>query len=140
MNAEPSIATQSAERSLTLTDAELWFCKTMGGLRAVMARRVGVLDRRMGPQDPLAADEDGLMAEFAFSKVFNVFFDPVPDPRNGTEHHAASVKRGADLLDLAIRMRAAQIEYYRCRDRQHKQGLLIAAKQLEAEFDKEVKS
>jgi hypothetical protein len=84
MLAEAPIAEQVRERTVTLTDAELWFCKSMGGMRAVMARRVGVLDRRMGPQDPLAADEDGMIAEYAFCKMMNVFYDAVPDPRKGS--------------------------------------------------------
>jgi hypothetical protein len=49
---------------------------------------------------------------------------------------AEKVCRAADLLELAIKMREAQRVYFKDRSRDN----LIAAKQLEAEFDKAVKS
>lgn len=70
--------------SVTLTDAELLMVKTLGGMRAITGRAAGVVDRKIGKQTGLEIDEDGMMAEFAFCKHFNIFPDLVPGPRSGS--------------------------------------------------------
>lgn len=45
-----------------------------------MNRRHGVADQRVGPQDSLQIDIDGLMGEFALAKLLNVY----PDMQVGT--------------------------------------------------------
>jgi hypothetical protein len=54
---------------------------------------------------------------------------------NGSKMHAAHVERGLRLIELATKMREAQRAYYKSK----KRDALIAAKELEAEFDKETK-
>lgn len=70
--------------SVSLTDAEMITIKALGGMRALVGRTAGVTDRKMGNQSGLSIDEDGMMAEFAFCKHFNIFPDLVPGPRSGS--------------------------------------------------------
>lgn len=49
--------------------------------------------------------------------------------------HEAQADWATDLVGLAVRMRAAQRQYFKTRDR----GDLLAAKQLEKEFDERAK-
>lgn len=67
-----------------LTDAELLMCKMLGGMRSIVGRTAGVVDRKMGNQSGLSIDEDGMMAEYAMCKHFNIFPDMAPSPRSGS--------------------------------------------------------
>jgi len=67
-----------------LTDAELMVAKMLGGLRTIVGRTAGVTDRKVTNQSGLSIDEDGMIAEYAFCKHFNIFPDIVPGPRSGS--------------------------------------------------------
>lgn len=69
---------------IILTDAECLMLKTLGGMRSLVARSAGVKDAKMGDQNGLEADIDGLMGEYAFCKWKNIFPDLVPAPRSGS--------------------------------------------------------
>lgn len=70
--------------SVFLTDAEMVMVHMLGGMRAITGRAAGVQDKKMGPQSGVSIDEDGMVAEYAFCKHFNLFPDLVPGPRSGT--------------------------------------------------------
>lgn len=67
-----------------LTDAEILMLTVLGGMRSIVARSAGVVDAKMGSQDGMSADVDGLMGEYAFCKWKNIFPDLVPSPRTGS--------------------------------------------------------
>lgn len=69
---------------IILNDAEFLMLKTLGGMRSIVARSAGVKDAKMGDQNGLEADIDGLMGEYAFCKWKNLFPDLVPSPRSGS--------------------------------------------------------
>jgi hypothetical protein len=57
---------------ITLTDAEVDWCKDIGAKRHQQARGANVQDRQMGPQDPMFIDINGLGGELAFCKACGV--------------------------------------------------------------------
>lgn len=69
---------------IQITDSEILMLNVLGGMRSLVARCAGVTDAKMGSQDGLNADVDGLMAEYAFCKWKNVFPDLAPSPRSGS--------------------------------------------------------
>jgi len=70
--------------TVELTDAEVMVAKMLGGLRSIVGRTAGVTDRKVANLSGLAIDEDGMIAEYAFCKHFNIFPDIVPGPRSGS--------------------------------------------------------
>lgn len=70
--------------TVELTDAEVMVAKMLGGLRSIVGRTAGVTDRKVADMSGLAIDEDGMIAEYAFCKHFNIFPDIVPGPRSGS--------------------------------------------------------
>jgi len=67
--------------TVVLTQEEIAMCHALGNLRTFTDRVVGVQDRQVGKNEPNEIDEDGVLAEFAFCKHWNIFFNPVPHPR-----------------------------------------------------------
>ena len=67
-----------------LTDAEMLVIKMLGGMRSIVGRTAGVEDKKVANLSGLTIDEDGMMAEYAFCKHFNIFPDIVPGPRSGS--------------------------------------------------------
>jgi len=67
-----------------LTDAEMLVIRMLGGLRSIVGRTAGVEDKKVANLPGLTIDEDGMMAEYAFCKRYNVFPDIVPGPRSGS--------------------------------------------------------
>jgi hypothetical protein len=57
-------------------------------MRNTTARQNNVADKQMGKQDPIQIDRDGILAEMAFGKQFNLYPDLSVYPRKG----------GADLI------------------------------------------
>jgi hypothetical protein len=57
-------------------------------MRNTTARQNSVTDKQMGKQDPIEIDRDGILAEMAFGKQFNLYPDLSVYPRKG----------GADLI------------------------------------------
>lgn len=62
-----------------LTEAEMIICKMLGNMRTLAARSANVKDA--GISTSLETDEDGVIAEMAFCKHWNIFFDPEASPR-----------------------------------------------------------
>lgn len=68
--------------SITLSDAEIATIKLIGNLRSVVNRCSNIGDPRV-TGDALDIDEQGMIAEFAFCKYWNVFLDFTPTVRSG---------------------------------------------------------
>ncbi len=56
----------------------------LGGMRAMVNRRQGVADKKIGPQDGLQADQDAIIGELAFAQLHNVWPDLSLTPRSGS--------------------------------------------------------
>jgi hypothetical protein len=69
---------------VTLTPDELTVCQLIGRMRSLIARSANVKDAKIGLQDGADADVQGVIAEFAFAKQFNVFPDLGLSPRSGS--------------------------------------------------------
>jgi len=69
---------------VTLSDKELTVIGILGGMRSLTARSHNVTDRKKANLRGEEIDRDGLIAEYAFCKHFNVFPDLVPSPRSGS--------------------------------------------------------
>ena len=70
--------------SIELRPDEITVCEMIGRMRSLIARNAGVKDAKMGKHDGMSADVDGVMAEYAFAKQFNVFPDIGLSPRSGS--------------------------------------------------------
>lgn len=68
--------------TITLSDADMAMARLIGNLRSVVNRCAKISDPRV-TGDPLDIDENGMIAEFAFCKRWNVFLDPTPRIRSG---------------------------------------------------------
>ena len=63
---------------------ELMACRILGNLKSAASRGAGHFDAQMGKQNPLDIDEMGVIAEYAFCKHHNLFFNPTVNARSGT--------------------------------------------------------
>lgn len=70
--------------TVSLSNDDLNICRVLGNLRTLVARGNGVRDAKMGNMSGADIDEDGVIAEYAFCKQFNIFFDPCAYPRSGS--------------------------------------------------------
>jgi hypothetical protein len=66
-----------------LTYDEFEICKTIGEKRSLIARAANVKDQKIGNQNGVEADIQGMVGEYAFAKQFNVFPDFGLSPRSG---------------------------------------------------------
>ena len=71
-----------------MTPSESAIALTLAVMRNATARQNNVADKQMGKQDPIQIDRDGILAEMAFGKQFNLYPDLSVYPRKG----------GADLI------------------------------------------
>ncbi len=69
---------------VTLRPDEITVCEMIGRMRTLIARNAGIKDAKIGSHDGMAADVDGVIAEYAFAKQFNVFPDIGLSPRSGS--------------------------------------------------------
>jgi len=69
---------------LTLNPDEIQICQLIGRMRSLIARSNGVKDAKIGNQDGADADVIGMMAEYGFAKLMNVFPDLGLSPRSGS--------------------------------------------------------
>ena len=67
-------------KSITLTGPELMMCRHLGNVRTLCSRSLHVKDAQMGKQSSWESDEWGVVGEYAFCKLHNIFFDPAPKP------------------------------------------------------------
>ena len=56
----------------------------LGGMRAMVNRKDGVADRKIGPQNGLQADQDAIIGELAFAMLHNCWPDLSLTPRSGS--------------------------------------------------------
>lgn len=73
---------------INMTPSESAIAQVLAVMRNTTARQNGVADKQMGKQDPIEIDRDGILAEMAFGKAFNLYPDLSVYPRKG----------GADLI------------------------------------------
>ncbi len=73
---------------INMTPSESAIAQVLAVMRNTTARQNGVTDKQMGKQDPIEIDRDGILAEMAFGKAFNLYPDLSVYPRKG----------GADLI------------------------------------------
>lgn len=69
---------------LKLNHDEVQLCQLVGRMRSLIARSSGVKDAKIGTQDGAEADVVGMMAEYGFAKLMNVFPDLGLTPRSGS--------------------------------------------------------
>jgi hypothetical protein len=69
---------------LTLNPDEVQICQLIGRMRSLIARSNKVKDAKIGNQDGAEADVIGMMAEYGFAKLMNVFPDLGLSPRSGS--------------------------------------------------------
>ena len=69
---------------INLTDDEVMMCQHVGHLRSVLSRGNNVKDMKRTDMAGLDIDAQGVTAEYAVAKHFNVFFDLGLNPRTGS--------------------------------------------------------
>jgi hypothetical protein len=70
--------------SVTLTREEMNIVRILGELRSSMSRSHNVKNNKVGHLSDEEIDVDGVMAELAFCKHHNIYFDPTINPRSST--------------------------------------------------------
>jgi hypothetical protein len=73
---------------VNMSPPEAAIAQVLAVMRNTTARQNGVTDKQMGKQDPIEIDRDGILAEMAFGKAYNLYPDLTVYPRKG----------GADLI------------------------------------------
>lgn len=79
--------------TVVLDDPEMMLAKVIGGMRSIVARSAGVTDAKKAGLSGLTIDEDGMIAEYAFCKHFNLFPMISPSPRSGSYDCVMNGKR-----------------------------------------------
>ena len=69
---------------IQLSEPELLTLRILSNLRSLVARGKGITDQKMGAQKGDDIDFDGLVGEYAFCKLYNLFLDIAPVPRSGS--------------------------------------------------------
>lgn len=60
---------------IELSESELRIIKWLASQRSLLARKNNIHDAKIGPQDSEQIDIDGLIGEFGFAKLFNLWPD-----------------------------------------------------------------
>lgn len=68
---------------IVLSPEEIKIAQFLGKKRRESARSNGVKDTQVGKQNPVDIDVDGMLAELAFAKSFNLYPDMTVGPRSG---------------------------------------------------------
>jgi len=68
---------------INLSSEEVKIANFLGKKRRESARANGVKDAQVGKQNPINIDVDGMLAELAFAKAFNLYPDMTVGPRSG---------------------------------------------------------
>lgn len=69
---------------VTLTEQECEIVRYLGQTRRWMDRKVGVKDKLVAKENPIEMDVQGIGAEFAFAKLYNLFPPTNVKPRGGS--------------------------------------------------------
>jgi hypothetical protein len=70
--------------TVDLSDSEISVCRVIGNMRTIVARANSVGDQKIGPAHGSLVDEDGVIAEYAFCKLWNIHMDLTVRPRAGS--------------------------------------------------------
>lgn len=86
---------------VNLTRSEQRIATWLAEQRASIARKRGITDAKVGPQDSLQIDIDGLLGEVAFAKLFNLY----PDLQTGERplHDVMTAIGGVDVKTTRYR-------------------------------------
>jgi len=71
-------------KTITITDGDYDLCVMIAAMRNMVARGNNVKDRQMGNQSALETDLIGIIGEYAFCKLHNIFPDLIASPRSGS--------------------------------------------------------
>lgn len=96
---------------------EMLAAKLVGNMRTLCSRQSGIVDKKMGDQSGIQTDEDGAIAEMAFCKHWNIYFDPSVRPRS----------QGYDCI-----LKGKRIDIKSTR---HKDGHLVATMKINTDVD-----
>lgn len=80
-----------------MTPSESAIAHMLAVMRNTTARQNGVKDKQMGDQDPIEIDRDGIIAEMAFGKAFNLYPDLSVYPRKGGADLFGRTKKKIDV-------------------------------------------
>ena len=105
---------------ITLRESEMATCQIIGSMRSLVARGNNITDRKMGNQNGTLADIRGVIAEYAFAKKYNCFFDLGLEPRSGS---ADGILNG---------------ERYDIKSTIYKSGMLLASLKVNPDIDRYV--
>lgn len=70
--------------TVTLSSSEMSMCNILGNMRHMVNRAGKTVDRQKGNQSALDIDMDGVIAEYAFCRHWNIFFDLSSQARSGS--------------------------------------------------------
>lgn len=84
------------ERVVVLTDAEQRIATWVAKVRQDTNRAAGVQEQKVGPQSAMAINVNGVGAEIAFCKLFNLYPDLDTRPRRGS----ADCERFGETIDV----------------------------------------
>lgn len=71
-------------KSITITDEDYDLCVMVAAMRNMVSRASNLKDRQMGNQSALETDLVGIIGEYAFCKLNNIFPDLIAKPRAGS--------------------------------------------------------
>ena len=69
---------------ITLIEAEMNVLRIIANLRGLVARANNITNQRVSENHTQDVEFDGLIGEYAFCKIHNLFLDIVPQPRSGS--------------------------------------------------------
>lgn len=91
----------------------------LGGMRAMVNRKQGITDAKIGPQNGLLADQDAILGELAFAQLHNVWPDLSLTPRAfsadgivGKWRYDIKTTRNANGRLLGTTRRNADVDVY----------------------------
>ena len=69
---------------ITLTDTEIAMLRILADMRTLMNRSAGIKNRKVSHEANHVVELDGIIGEYAFCKLKNVFMDFTAQPRSGS--------------------------------------------------------
>jgi hypothetical protein len=71
-------------KTITITDEDYDLCVMVAAMRNMVSRASNTKDRQMGNQSALETDLTGIIGEYAFCKLHNIFPDLIAKTRSGS--------------------------------------------------------
>ena len=69
---------------VVLSEIEMMTINSIANLRGIGSRLLGVKDGKVSDKNGSQIDFEGLLGEYAFCKIFNLFYEISPQPRSGS--------------------------------------------------------